>query len=843
MRVRAVVAVAGTVAAGALVLPAAAGPVGSEVDPSALRSASAWTPAPDVVVPPAERLVAPLAGAVHLLDAPTIDGALRRATPDAAVTVSLPTPDGTLERFAVTPVRLLEPGLAARYPGIRAYTGRGVDEPAASLRLTLTPLGLSASVIGDGEAWYVDPVRRGDAVTHVAYDRTALPLPAQDHLKREPLLLREHAEHGEHAGTGAATAGTDTVPLRTYRLAMVSDPSYARNSGAAAGLDAAAPDYAEQLAERVVAAKAVMVSRVNQVYETDLGITMVLVDGTERLGLNTAAEATGANGPCGADPCFTPAQVASCSSSGLNRNGVVTGLLVGASGFDVGHLVLGTDGGGIAGLGVVGDTRKAAGCTGLLRPVGDFFAIDYVAHEIGHQFGANHTFNGTQGSCAATNRNLTGATAVEPGSGSSVMAYAGICADDDLQAHTDPYFSHASISEVQAYTRTEAVRSSVQVLALRRFDGTDSYVLGYGGARTAPVVRGSSHTAAGIKAALEAVLPSGATVTVTGVTDGGATIAFGGALAGVPVELLTVSATGADAFVGETTAGGPTTRGGRPTASENRPPVVTAPAEVRIPVQTPFVLSARGSDPDGDVVTYLWEQADGGLPVLGNSLQDPVRPLGPLFRVFGTAARYASEEDAYLSPSPGQNTATTDPSRTFPDLAQVAAGNTNALTGACPPQTGDARVDCLSEQLPTAAWLSTGGLGDLRFRVTARDGVPGVGGTATADTVVRVVKGAGPFRVLDLTGRPDPTAPGALLVAWDVARTDVLLGTSQVRITLSEDGGRTFPHVLAATTANDGLHSVTVPAGVATTRGRLRVEAVGGAFFDVSRTDLVLAGR
>jgi hypothetical protein len=839
MRVRAVVAAVGTVVAGVLALPATAVPSGTDLGTSALRSAAAWTPAPDLAVPAAERLVAPLAGAVHRLDAPVLDGVLRRAADGAAVTVSLPPPDGALERFAVEPAQVMEPGLAARYPSIRAFAGRGVDDPASSLRMTLTPLGLSASVVGDGEAWYVDPARRGDAVTHVAYDRAALPLPEQEHLKREPVMLAEDDAFQEQLEDGSTAR---TVPLRTYRLAMVSDPTYARNSGAADGLDPAAPDFAAQLAERVVAAKAVMVSRVNQVYETDLGITMVLVDGTERLGLNTPAEATGANGPCGAEPCFTPAQVSSCSSAGLTRNSLVAGLLVGARNFDVGHLVLGTDGGGIAGLGVVGDTRKAAGCTGLARPVGDFFAIDYVAHEIGHQFGANHTFNGTQGSCMASNRNLTGATAVEPGSGSSVMAYAGICLVDDLQEHTDPYFSHASIREMDAYTATEVVRSSVQVLALRGFDGSDSYVLGYGDARTAPIVRGSNHTAAGIKAALEAVLPSGGTVTVSGVTDTGATITFGGTLAGTPVELLTATGTGADVLVGETTAGGRTTRGGAASPSENRPPVVTAPTAVRIPVQTPFTLAAEGSDPDGDAVTFLWEQADGGLPAVGNSLQEPVRALGPLFRVFGTAARYASEEDAYLSPSPGQNVATTDPTRTFPDLAQIAAGNTNAATGVCTAPPGDARVDCLSEQLPTAAWLSTGGDGALRFRVTARDGVPGAGGTASADTLVQVVKGAGPFRVLDLTGRPDPTAPGTLLVAWDVARTDVLLGATQVRITLSEDGGLTFPHVLA-TTANDGLHSVTPPAGVATTKGRIRVEAVGGAFFDVSRSDLVLAGR
>ena len=96
--------------------------------------------------------------------------------------------------------------------------------------------------------------------------------------------------------------------------------------------------------------------------------------------------------------------------------------IIGASGYDIGHLALGQPGGGVANLGVVGRSNKAGGCTGVPTPVGDFYAIDYVAHEMGHQFAGNHTFNGNQLNCSGGNR--SGPTSVEPGSGQSIMAYA-----------------------------------------------------------------------------------------------------------------------------------------------------------------------------------------------------------------------------------------------------------------------------------------------------------------------------------------------------------------------------------------------------------------------------------
>jgi len=820
--------------------------------------------------------------------------------------ISLPHPSGGYQRFTLHEAPVMEPGLAAKHPGIKTYKGVGVDDPKATLRMDITPLGLHASVRSPNGGWYVDPYYERDTSVYAAYERADLenqhgPLiegklddaslsPSRSFYKEGEavevrgagfapgasvaLTLRadgdEAALHSVNATADKSGAIAVTLPaglvssgafdvsasdgrrvgsapitvlsaeasvnaavgtsLRTYRLALVTDPSYANYFGAA----------------NVTAAKVTLINRVTQIYEDETSISLVLIDATDALNLNTPAEMTGADGPCGATACYTPTQASTCSSSLLQRNRVVTGLLAGASNFDVGHIALGLNGGGIASLGVVGGNGKAQGCTGLPTPVGDFFAVDYVAHELGHQFSGNHTFNGVVANCSGANRNP--GTSVEPGSGSSIMAYAGICSTDNLQAHSDPYWSQRSFDEIVAYTSGAETRlSEVQMAVLRGFTTNgQQFRLSYNGALSAPIVRGENYTLAGVRAAIESIagFPSGATAFVSALSDAGFNVNFGGALGLTEVaNLALVECSGScSGYVGEITAGGSTTRRGAVSSTGNAAPIVSVPAGYTIPVRTPFALTGSATDGDDEALTYMWEQNDRGA-ASGTGLISNVKTNGPLFRQFSTRA-IVSNSDTLQYNSPGLNQITENPTRVFPDMAQILANNTNAVTGACPVPGATptaAQIDCFSEFLPTAQYVGFAGVNaapaSLNFKLTARDGR---GGVNSATTTLVLAPGAGPFLVTAPNTAATLASGVAQTVTWSVANTNAApVSTANVKITLSADGGATWPYVLAASVPNTGTASVTLPA-IATTQGRIKIEAVGNVFFDVSDADFTL---
>jgi len=288
-------------------------------------------------------------------------------------------------------------------------------------------------------------------------------------------------------------------------------------------------------------------------------------------------------------------------------------------------------------------------------------------------------------------------------------------------------------------------------------------------------------------------------------------------------QLTLSNFSGASGFVGDAVVGGPRRNGGTVTTTSNKAPSVQTAPGFTIPARTPFTLTATGSDANpGDTLTYLWEQSDPGT---GRELGTEPEAIGPLFRVFGVAQR--TDTGAVYNSTP-KNATTTNPARDFPDVAQVMADNTDAVTD-CGSPGADAGNDCWSEYLPKVNRTMT-------FRVTARDGNPEAGGTGFADTALTVSAAAGPFRLTSQATDTDNGTAATLPVTWSVAGTDAApISTSNVRIMLSTDDGASFPTVLAPSTPNDGSETVGLPLGVQTTTGRIRIEAVGNVFYDVSR--------
>jgi len=581
----------------------------------------------------------------------------------------LPLPNGSFGRFRVLYSPMMARELEVAFPQIKTFNVKGVDDPHATGKLDLTDAGFHGMVFSPDGDFFIDPYCLNNTTNYISYYTTDFVKPLSD-VVPEAGLITDGRTQGKPAGNVSVTnsqqaaAACVGAQLRTYRLAVACTGEYAQ-----AATGQGAPTVAQTLARIVTS-----VNRVNGVYEKEVSIRLSLV-ATNTLVVFTSPASDPFNGNNNANTLINESQ------SVINSN-------IGSSNYDIGH-TFSSGGGGLANLGCVCSTNnKAKGITGSSNPVGDPYDIDYVAHEIGHQFGAEHTFNAITGSCSG---NRSASTSAEPGSGVTIMGYAGLCGTNDLAGNSIPYFHAVSYDQIVNFASS--------------FSG----------------------------------------------------------------NCAVVSATG------------------------NQPPTVSAPSGLIVPVSTPFILSGSAADPNGDALTYSWEQIDPGTS--SGNWNSGNRPY---FRSYAPV---------------------TSATRLFPNATVVASGNYTGTRG---------------EYLPASAQT-------LNFRLTARDNKAGGGGVCSSNIAV-TVDAAGPFTV------SYPSAVGISWISgstqnitWDVNGTDQFpIAADSVRILISYNSGTTYT-TLVGSARNNGIRTVSVPL-VPNNIGtcRIRIEAKGNVFYDISDNNFLI---
>ncbi|ESU29047.1 putative M12B family metalloprotease [Flavobacterium limnosediminis JC2902] len=332
----------------------------------------------------------------------------------SGVIISLPNTNGKTERFEMFEASNFDPELQAQFPEIRAYAGVGIDDKYAQVRLSIDPKGIQTMVFrADKKNEFMEPYSADGKVYAVfssSREKGKLPFTCST---PDQILINDLSGK-------AATSRSSTGNLLTFRLALSCTAEYANYFGASS---------AAQVALVNAAFNATM-TRVNGVFEKDFAIRMNIIAANNNVIFYNPAT----------DP-YSPS--ASMNNWNAELQSTLT-TIIGEANYDVGHL-FGADGGG-GSAGCIGcvctDGIKGRGITSPADavPAGDTFDIDYVAHELGHQFGANHTF-----SHGSEPYNVN----VEPGSGSTIMGYAGITSYN-VQMNSDDYFHAASIAQVQA---------------------------------------------------------------------------------------------------------------------------------------------------------------------------------------------------------------------------------------------------------------------------------------------------------------------------------------------------------------------------------------------------------
>ncbi len=352
---------------------------------------------------------------VYQLDMPTFKKALQQAPlrgsgdEGKAVEITFPKADGTFETYKVIEAPVMDAQLSARFPDIKSYAGQSIESPADHIRFSVSPKGVRNMLFSPNGYEFME-LYSHDLTHYMVYQRKDRAVPSSPFECGVKDQVNQKIEK-----EGITRNNADDAILRDYRLAVSTTSNYTNYFGGT-------------VADALAAINTSM-TRVNGIYETDFNVTMTLINST------TDVIFTSANDPYGGN-------LNSQLQTQLSN-------IIGEANYDIGHLFERAGNNGNAGcIGCVCiDGSKGSAFTATDPPEGEIFDVDYLAHEMGHQFGGNHTwtFGGNEGTIAQ----------VEPGSGTTIMSYAGITGNTtDVQPAVDPYFHAVTIQQVTNYIKS-----------------------------------------------------------------------------------------------------------------------------------------------------------------------------------------------------------------------------------------------------------------------------------------------------------------------------------------------------------------------------------------------------
>lgn len=365
--------------------------------------------------------------------------------------ISLPLPDGSFVNVTATPSQVISDEMAQAHPEIKTWKVMGVDNPEVTGVVDFTSKGFHGMLMmPDGDLVFIDPDKKqsGDIYNSISKKENAREF--NTHLNcdvHDDHTEEDHSDDTEFAIKAEARIIEDSdfpnvsiADIKTYRLALTATAEYTANQGGTAGARSS---------------MVTSINRINPIFERDLGISLQLIDAPELIF---------------SDPATDPFPAPNSPSQLMIDNGEFLASQNRLDEFDIGHVLSHkTDSSGGSGVafikvacldeafdstGSVIRGLKAAGATTSSSPTGEIFDLVLLAHELGHQLGANHSFNSAKTTNCSNGRSAK--AAVEPGSGSSIMSYNSLCGSDDLPENPrDDFFHFASISQVVKYTRTD----------------------------------------------------------------------------------------------------------------------------------------------------------------------------------------------------------------------------------------------------------------------------------------------------------------------------------------------------------------------------------------------------